>query len=523
LRKVRSIRAGVAAVGLALAACAPGATLASPAPGETAAAITAEDLRRRIGFLASDELRGRDTGSPGLRGAAEYLAGEMARLRLEPAGDGGTYLQRVPLERRFTSADVTVNTQDGSVTLTDGEILPASGLGGLPMASATSGSGPLVFGGRLVDPGVQVEELTLSQLRGAVVIVRLGVPEGVDPMTTQPRLPIATLFSPSSPAAAVLLVAEEAEVDFWEYAAEVTTDGALFLAAEATPAASAPPFFLISAEAAERLIGSDLAEADQPRTGLGTVEFAMNERVEEVEAWNVAAILRGSDPARADEFVGLGAHYDHVGVGTPVDGDSIYNGADDNASGTAALVEVAEALAHLPSAARPARSTLFVWKTAEEAGLLGSEYFTDRPTVSRSAIIAHLNLDMVGRNHPDSLSLVGSRRISTELGDLVEEVNAALDVPFDLDYTYDEPGHPEQVYCRSDHYNYARYGIPVVFLSTGLHDDYHAPSDQPELIDYDKAAHVSEFVLQITQSLGDRPNRLAIDQTVPPLGTPCTG
>lgn len=503
--------------------CAPGATVWRPLQGETTAAVSPDDLRLRIGFLASDELLGRDTGSPGLRRAADYLAAEMARLRLDPAGDDGTYFQKVPLERRFTSASMTITTAEGPISLSPDELLPASGLGGLPQTSSTGGSGPLVYGGRLIDPGVQAEELTLTQLRGAVVIVRLGVPEGVDPATTQPRLPIAVLFSPSSPAAAVLLVAEESEEQFWEYAAEVNTKGALFLSGPAGSTAGAPPFFLITAELAERLIGSDLASADQPRADLGTAEFTLSQRIEEVEAWNVAAILPGSDPARAGEYVGLGAHYDHVGVGAPVNGDSIYNGADDNASGTSALLEVAEALAHLPPRQRPARSTLFVWKTAEEAGLLGSEYFTDYPTVPRSAIIAHLNLDMVGRNHPDSLSLVGSRRISTELGDLVEEVNRSLQTPFVLDYTYDQPGHPEQVYCRSDHYNYARYGIPVVFLSTGLHDDYHAPSDEPHLIDYDKAAHVSEFVLEITRTLGNRPNRLVIDQDVPPLGTPCQG
>src|SRR5690606_5318949 len=138
------------------------------------------------------------------------------------------------------------------------------------------------------------------------------------------------------------------------------------------------------------------------------------------------AIVPGADPRLRGQYVTLGAHYDHVGAGEPVNGDSIYNGADDNASGSSTLLEVAEALATLPEERRPGRSTLFVWNTAEEAGLLGSEHFTDHPTVPRDSIVAHINMDMVGRNHPDSLFVVGPSRLSTELASIVEEVNTGL-------------------------------------------------------------------------------------------------
>jgi hypothetical protein len=515
----------LAALGLAaLTACSGGAGSGSfrPGPAPTAAAINAEDLRHRIEFLAHDTLGGRDTGSPGLRAAALYLAGEMQRLGLRPAGDQGTYLQRVPLERRLTHAEVVV-TASARRPMSSDEIVPVSGVGGLPEAARLTGSGPLVFAGHMADPDVTAAtELRVDDLQGAAVIVRLGAPAGVDPQTTPPRLPIATLFSPASRAAAVLLVAEGADAEFWEYASEVARQGSVTLAngASATQP-TAPPFFLITAQAAERLLGGSLEEARQPRTGLGTFEFHIDPQVVTIEGWNVAAVLPGSDPARAGEFIGLGAHYDHVGVGTPIAGDSIYNGADDNASGTAALLEIAEAFANLPAARRPARSVLFVWKTAEEQGLLGSEYFTDRPTVDRDGIIAHINLDMVGRNHPDSIFSVGSRRISTQLGEVVEAVNARQSRPFAIDYSYDAPGHPERVYCRSDHYSYARYGIPIVFLTTGLHDDYHAPSDRAELLDYEKVARVSALVRDLTLELANRPDRPRVDQPVPALGTPC--
>jgi hypothetical protein len=517
-----------ALVSLTLAACAPapatlqptGAQLA-PEPGQTRAAIDAEDLRLRIGILAHDSLRGRDTGSPGIAAAARYITSELERLGLRPAGDNGSYLHSVPLQRRMTQLTASLVGQSGTVTLGADEILSVSGIGGLPRTTRESGEGALVYAGHLVDPTIGARELDPARLRNAAVIIRLSPPEGVDPATAAPRMALTALFGPASPVAAILLVAEEGEEDFWHYADDIARKGAVTLGDHSASGPEGPPFFLITAALAERLAGVPLAAAREPRVDLGTLRFSMTSRVEPVEAWNVAAIFPGRDPARAGEHVGLGAHYDHIGVGRPVDGDSIYNGADDNASGTAALLEVAEALAHLPADQRPARSILIVWKTGEEHGLLGSEHFTDHPTVPRQSIIAHLNLDMVGRNHPDSLMVVGSRRIATGLGDLVDRVNQRQPRPFFFDYTYDVPGHPEQIYCRSDHYSYARYGIPITFFTTGLHEDYHLPSDLPEKIDKDKVARVSSLVLDVTMELANSPARPRVDRPVPPLGAPC--
>src|SRR5690606_10033642 len=131
-------------------------------------------------------------------------------------------------------------------------------------------------------------------------------------------------------------------------------------------------------------------------------------------------------------------------------------------------------------------------------------------------------MDMVGRNHPDSLFVVGPSRLSTELASIVEEVNTGLPRSFNLDYSYDPPGHPEMIYCRSDHYNYARYGIHIVFFTSGLHPDYHAPSDEASKLDYDKMARVAEYVLALVSEIGDRPEPPAVDKPVPPLGTPCS-
>lgn len=511
----------------ALAACGAGAAPAGPQPepGATSAAISEADVQLRLSILSDDSMAGRETGRPGAEAAARYLASEMSRLGLRPAGDDGTFLQRVPLERSLRRADADVVLEGTRSTLTREDILPVSGLGGLPNSPRADGSGALLYAGHLVDPEIGNDEITLDQIQNAVIMVRLGLPEGVDPEAAAPRMAIGAAFGPASPASAILLVAEEAEEEFWDYAAEIASKGEVTLrnGDSDAPAGSPPPFFLISAELAERILGGSLEGARTPRAGLGSFEYRVSETVSAVDGWNVAAVVPGSDPRRAQEYVALGAHYDHIGIGTPVDGDSIYNGADDNGTGTTALLEVAEALAYLPVDQRPDRSTLFVWNTAEESGLLGSEYFTDHPTVTRSGIVAHINMDMVGRNSPDSISLVGSRRIASGFGDLVEEVNARQDPPFLLDYSLDVPGHPEQIYCRSDHYNYARYGIPIVFFTTGLHDDYHAPSDEIDLISFSKVARVARLTYDIAMEVGNRAERPMVDQAVPPLGTPCEG
>ncbi|HXV17572.1 MAG TPA: M20/M25/M40 family metallo-hydrolase [Gemmatimonadaceae bacterium] len=290
-------------------------------------------------------------------------------------------------------------------------------------------------------------------------------------------------------------------------------------------------------------------------------------------ARNVVAILRGSDPVLRNEYVAIGAHNDHIGIrhGAAVDHDSlraynveltrlgapvwdrssrarrdslraqihinvdslrkirparldsINNGADDDGSGTVTVLEIAEALNAMP--VKPKRSILFVWHTGEEKGLLGSKWFTDNPTVPREQIVAQLNMDMVGRGSaadiagggPDYLQLVGSRRVSTELGDIVEAVNSGLKRPFKFDYQFDANGHPERIYCRSDHYEYARYGIPITFFTTGLHPDYHQVTDEPQYIDYEHMSRVADFVKDIAIRVANLDHRPKVDK---PAGDP---
>lgn len=239
--------------------------------------------------------------------------------------------------------------------------------------------------------------------------------------------------------------------------------------------------------------------------------------------FNVIGIVRGSDPALMGTYVALGAHYDHVGIGIPVNGDSIANGADDDGSGSMALLAIARAVAALPQ--RPRRSLLFVWHDGEERGLIGSAWFTQHPTVPLDSIVAQLNADMIGRNGgPTSLPATGdsatlARKLfivgpsaapngqSALLGTFVDSVNATQTEPFAFDRTWDNPSHPERIYYRSDHYNYAKMGIPIVFFTTGIHEDYHRVTDEPSRIVYDKLARVTRLIRDVAVAAANRPAR----------------
>ncbi|HEX8942337.1 MAG TPA: M28 family peptidase [Gemmatimonadaceae bacterium] len=284
-------------------------------------------------------------------------------------------------------------------------------------------------------------------------------------------------------------------------------------------------------------------------------------------ARNVVAIVRGADPTLRGQYVSITAHNDHVGfshrpvdhdslrafnivirpmgadsrphVPTPAEAsriraildslrkvhtprlDSIYNGADDDGSGTIALIEIAKAFAR--GNAKPRRSILFVSHTAEEKGLVGSEWYTDHSTVPIDSIVAEIDLDMIGRGAatdikgggPTYLEVVGLRRLSKEFGDWLETVNAKEPVPFVFNYEYDAPGHPEQYYCRADHYSYARYGIPSVSLSRGGHMDYHQLTDEPQYIDYPDYARLTQMVFDAALFVANADHRPALDVPKP--------
>jgi Zn-dependent M28 family amino/carboxypeptidase len=254
-----------------------------------------------------------------------------------------------------------------------------------------------------------------------------------------------------------------------------------------------------------------------------------------LRALNMVARPQGADDMAPGKLTGeqqarVNALIDSLRKLHPARQDSIFNGADDDGSGSVSVLEIAEAFASARQ--KPKRSILFVWHTGEEAGLYGSQHFTDHPTVPRDSIVAQLNMDMVGRGGANDvtgatkegelthggagyLQLVGSRRLSTELGDLIEQVNRDNNLGFKFDYSMDANGHPQNIYCRSDHYEYARYGIPIVFFTTGGHSDYHQVTDEPQYIDYDRMASVASLVYDAAWKVADLDHRVVVDKPKP--------
>lgn len=513
MTRPRSVSLSTAA--LALAACAAPFSLAAqasrasatarPANGEAtlraaAATITPADLYARIEFLASDFMRGRNTPSPELNIAASYLVNQYKLLGLRPMGEGGTYYQWYPYPRRaLDTASVHFGTVDGAgqnVMLgygTDFYAAPAPARAGVDMNHAR-----LVYVGQLDARG-----LPQGDYAGTIPMVAIPGGPSRDWRTANTR---ARRRAQEAGATAVAVILDPAFPDssFRRFAATSRE------ASRAVPNDREIAVFYLTHAAAEgiaRRAGVDLnaqpatVSAPVPLPNLQGHFAAWARELDQARAPNVAAVLPGSDPALRNEYVVVSAHMDHVGVGRPVNGDSIYNGADDDASGTAGILEVAQAMASLPVA--PRRSVIFLHVSGEEKGLLGSEWFSDHPTVPLGQIVGDINVDMIGRNSPDSVVVIG--KTYSTMGATVNAIRAAHP---ELNLVAADDIWPQQrFFFRSDHYNFARKEVPAIFFFSGVHADYHQPGDEVEKIDTGKAARIARLVFFLANDVANAPQR----------------
>lgn len=491
-------------------------TSAAPAGG---AAISANELRRDLFVFASDSFGGRSTGTPYAAKAARFLATRLKALGLEPAGDSG-FFQRVPLKRNtMTASELSVSGGAAPQKLTLGTdllFLSSFGPGALPRLSA---EGELAFAGYgIQDSTVHRTDFTGLDMSGKTVVIIAGAPPNADSTMRAKYGNIQNVFMrigaviQRQPSAVILLVHD---TTFTVAQPQFARPQFELLDGEQGPAPNptrAYPMILIGRlSAGSPFLPGDWATNDKSRQMPGTRFVArLSERADTVVTHNVVGIVRGSDPARRNTYVAYGAHYDHIGIGEPsgADRDSINNGADDDGSGSVALLAIARAWAQGP---KPPRSALFVWHVGEELGLFGSAWFTAHPTVPIDSIVAQINADMIGRNHPDSLYIVGPGAApngqSRVLGALLDSVNARESAPFMFNREWDTMTHPERIYYRSDHYNYAAKGIPIVFLTTGLHPQYHTVEDEPTLIDYGKLARVGQLMYDLGIDVARRAER----------------
>lgn len=503
--------------------------------------ITETQLRAYLRFVASDLLEGRDTPSRGQDVAAAFLASHLERLGFTPAGDDGTYLQRMTLTRRTPDLEKTTITVGGRTFTAGEDFLPGE-------QPATIEAGVVYVGNGTVLPARGLDPYKGLDVRGKIVVTHRGLPtgiartdlkgvEGVDWELTEAA-------ARKRGAVALLYLPEFQLLEEWSAIRErrrvrpsLTVDA--FAGGDRAPLPSA----ILGAQAAgvlfagETITGQEAyqrALRREPATPFAltagkTLSLRIAATEEHVVAHNVVAVLEGSDARLKQEYVAFGAHYDHLGVAPRPNaaGDAIFNGADDDGSGTVGLLAMAEAFA--TTTPRPKRSLLFVWHTGEERGLWGSRYFTDHPTVPLDRIVTQLNVDMIGRGRQpgataagplaltdmDTVYVVGSRRISRSLGELLDRVNAGYH-GLRYDYALDAPEDPARIYERSDHYNYAKHGIPIAFFFTGVHPDYHGVDDEIDRIDFPKFRRITQTIYATGRALADAPTRPAADAT----GTP---
>lgn len=447
--------------------------------------ITPDDIRRRIGIIADDSMRGRDTPSPELEEVAAYIASEFRRFGLKPGGDNGTFLQRYALDRvRFVpESSVALVHGGGDATLAYGRDFVFSD----NMFENGDYAGELVL---LTGSMGAATQLDTAALAGKMLVVTARIRNRTDRQRLLGWHPAGVIGLTSVPDS------------LWTIAVDRSNRPQLRDPSRRV----GPPLVLTVRSAAlapvlTRLGVDSVAVQQASQTGapltarpLGGAQLHVHARIRAVErnsAPNVVGILEGSDPRLRGEYVVLSAHMDHVGVGRPVNGDSIYNGADDDASGTIAVVEAAEAFAQLEP--RPKRSIIFLTVSGEEKGLWGSAYFADHPPVPVGDIVANLNIDMVGRNWEDTIVVIGKEH--SDLGATLNRVGAAhAELRMQ---PIDDLWPQESFYTRSDHYNFARKGVPILFFFNGTHPDYHRPSDSVDKIDAEKESRIVKLVFYL--------------------------
>ncbi len=498
------------------AACSTPGTTVQTAPAASPVAPTAAELRRDLFVFAADSFGGRETGTPYADKAARWLATRLAQLGVEPGGDSG-YFHRVPMKRTaVTPGALRITTAAGSTPLTfERDIAFLTALGpGAPLPKNSVDADVVFASYGLVDKDLKRDDYAGLNVAGKVVVIAGTAPPGLDEAKRKELENPQSIFNRlgavimRQPAAVVLLLPDtvytQAAGQFAGVQIELS-DGKP-IAADSRPR----PFPMV---AVAPLRGSALLPAGWPSGGTtlaaGTrLVASYSEQPAVFNGYNVVGIVRGSDPKLRNTYVAYGAHYDHVGIGSAVNGDSINNGADDDGSGSVTLLALARSWMQGP---RPKRSALFVWHIGEEKGLFGSEAYTNTPTVPLDSIVAQLNADMIGRNGADSLYVVGPGAApdgqSSVLGAVLDSVNTTGAKPFAFNREWDTTTHPERIYYRSDHFNYAKKGIPIVFFTTGLHPQYHQVTDEAALIDYDKMARIGDLMYRMGVVLGNRTSR----------------
>lgn len=505
-------------------ASAGAASLPLPTP-EATSSITVRDLKRHLSFLASEELGGRYTFSPSNLIAARYLASQLESYGYRGAARGGSFFQRVPLSYRtvdLAASRLTLNDAGAKREFVYGESFVAEGPTNMNV------TGELVFVGHGVSsPRNGYDDYSGLNVKGKIVVTSSDLSEPLKKLGLNDD---EQAGSAALAHGAIAVIKIPSAQIFWEQL-KVEFGGQQQLGLPPRPTASGKVLPEITAgpeltKAIARAMGKESSELVNPSkikpAELTTsAEIKLRVTVKEAPpAQNVAGILEGADSKLKDEYVVFSAHYDHL---KSTDKGEVYRGADDDGSGTVSVLEIAQAFAVGP---RPKRSILIIFHTGEELGLFGSEFNTDyEPVVPLRKLVTDLNIDMVGRSRPegdedprdarltdkDSIYIIGADKLSTELNKLNQETNVDT-ARMRFDYTYNDERHPERFYYRSDHYNYAKHGIPIIFFFTGVHRDYHQLTDSVDKIDFEKMERIDRMIFSLGWRIANLDHRLVVDK-----------
>jgi hypothetical protein len=487
--------------------------------------ITAEDLRKRLEIIASDDFEGRETGKPGQKKAAKYIRERFQEFGYKPIEKLGGYFQEFKLQLTYPDTVRLVVGTDTLKFLKDMYYFP--GFGDM-----------LIETKDLLYLGYGIDDEKYSDYKDVLVENRVLMISGGEPVDKKGKSYITETEEKSdwtvdwtkkielatAKGAKALLIIDD------NFSTSVTQFGR-YIKRPNMELGNKPsekegiPLIYISSKMANRILkgagvkgGHQKLEKKINKKGKPlsselavSVTIDVKKNREELTSENVLGFLPGTE--KPEEILVVTSHYDHLGK----KGDKIFNGADDDGSGTTTLLELAEAFSIAKAEGNgPKRSILFMTVSGEEKGLLGSEFYTDNPVFPLENTVANLNIDMIGRidgNHaPDSnyVYMIGSDKLSTELHELSENVNKTYS-GIDFDYTYNDENDPNRFYYRSDHYNFAKNQIPVIFYFTGVHEDYHQPTDTVEKIMFQKTEKIARLVFHTAWEIANRDKRLEVD------------
>jgi hypothetical protein len=481
-----------------------------PDPRPFAKTITAEDLKKHLYIVASADFQGRETGTEGQHKAAAYIENHFRSLGLLP-GNGDSYQLPYPVfQDSLLGATLSINDQPYS--LNQDFFVPVAANNNITMLGSE-----VVFAGYGISDSTRDDYKGLN-VRGRFVLVLNGNPPGTPMPAGRRRFgPSKADIAQRNGAAAVLILQTGTNIP-----PQLTAAKGNMMISEYKRTNSISSFY-ITEKVARAITGDDFSklQAGAPLAQVynANIKMSLQKTMNRLQASDVLGFLPGTD--LKDQIVVISAHMDHLGIRN----GEIYYGADDDGSGTVSILEIASAFAKARAAGKgPRRSILFLANSGEEEGLWGSQFYTDHPTYPLDKTDVDLNIDMIGRIDPnrkigDSTNyvyVVGSDKLSTDLKPISEGNNKKYS-KMELDYKFDDPADPERIYYRSDHYNFARKGVPIIFYFDGIHADYHRPTDTPDKINYDQLEKRARFVFYTAWEMADRNEMLKRDIALPAM------